>query len=43
VAGEDAAAAWYLANGYQVVARNWRCREGELDLILRDGRVYVFC
>jgi putative endonuclease len=26
-----------------VVARNWRCREGELDLIVRDGRLYVFC
>jgi putative endonuclease len=24
------------------VARNWRCREGELDLIVRDGRLYVF-
>jgi putative endonuclease len=26
-----------------VVARNWRCRDGELDLILRQGRVFVFC
>jgi putative endonuclease len=43
VRGEDAAAAWYLAHGYQVVARNWRCRDGELDLIVRQGRVYVFC
>jgi putative endonuclease len=43
VSGEDAAAAWYLAHGYQVVARNWRCRDGELDLIVRQGRVYVFC
>jgi putative endonuclease len=34
-AGEDLAAAWYEARGYQVLARNWRCREGELDLILR--------
>ena len=24
IAGEDAAAAWYVANGYEVVARNWR-------------------
>ncbi len=23
--------------------RNWRCREGELDLVLRDGRKFVFC
>jgi putative endonuclease len=41
--GEDAAAAWYTSNGYEVVARNWRCREGELDLIVRAGRTYVFC
>ena len=41
--GEDVAAAWYLAQGYEVVARNWRCREGELDLIVRAGRTYVFC
>jgi putative endonuclease len=26
-----------------VVARNWRCRDGELDLVLRRGRMFVFC
>ncbi len=36
-------AEWYEGNGYQVVERNWRCREGELDLIVRKGRTYVFC
>jgi putative endonuclease len=41
--GEDLAAAWYEAAGYEVLARNWRCREGELDLIVRAGRLYVFC
>ena len=41
--GEDAVAAWYEDQGYQVVARNWRCREGELDLIVRRGRTFVFC
>ena len=41
--GEDAVAAWYTGQGYEVVVRNWRCREGELDLILRSGRMYVFC
>jgi putative endonuclease len=43
VSGEDAVADWYEARGYQVLARNWRCREGELDLVLRDGRRFVFC
>jgi putative endonuclease len=42
-AGETAAAAWYEARGYEVVARNWRCRDGELDLVLRQGRKIVFC
>jgi putative endonuclease len=41
--GERAAAAWYQARGYQVVAQNWRCREGELDLVLAHGRTLVFC
>lgn len=42
-AGEDLAAAWYAERGYEVVARNWRCRDGELDLIVTDGRSLVFC
>ena len=41
--GEQAAADWYEQNGYEVVARNWRCREGELDLVVRRGRTFVFC
>lgn len=41
--GEDRAAAWYHVRGYEIVARNWRCREGELDLICRTGRVVVVC
>jgi putative endonuclease len=41
--GEQAVAEWYEANGYEVVARNWRCRDGELDLIVRQGRRVVFC
>ncbi|MGO9584057.1 MAG: YraN family protein [Acidimicrobiales bacterium] len=41
--GEDAAGAWYLAQGYDVVRRNWSCRSGEIDLICRRGRVLVIC
>ncbi len=41
--GEEAVAAWYEARGYDVVVRNWRCRDGELDLVVRDGRTFVFC
>jgi putative endonuclease len=43
VDGEQVTADWYEANGYEVLARNWRCRQGELDLILRRGRTIVFC
>ena len=41
--GEEAVAAWYERQGYEVVERNWRCRAGELDLILRRGRTFMFC
>jgi putative endonuclease len=41
--GEDVAAEWYVRHGYEIVARNWRCRDGELDLVVRIGRTYVFC
>ena len=41
--GEDRAAAWYRRAGYEVLARNWRCREGELDLILGRGSTIVVC
>jgi putative endonuclease len=43
VTGEDRAASWYLEHGYQVLDRNWRCRDGELDLVLRLERTVVFC
>jgi putative endonuclease len=42
-AGEDAALAAYTSRGYRVLTRNWRCRLGELDLILLRGDVLVFC
>jgi putative endonuclease len=41
--GEDRAADWYRAAGYDVVARNWRCAEGELDLVVVRPGELVFC
>ena len=40
--GEDAAAAYLERQGYVIVARNWRTRTGELDIIARDGEWLVF-
>jgi putative endonuclease len=41
-AAEEAAAAHLRGLGCDIVARNWRCRTGEIDLIARDGTVLVF-
>jgi putative endonuclease len=40
--GERLAATHYRRRGYDVVDRNWRSASGELDLVLRLGRTYVF-
>jgi putative endonuclease len=42
--GEDIAADYLRASGWRVLARNWRCPAGELDIIARDPHgVVVFC
>jgi len=41
--GENIVSQWYLDRGYCVLARNWRCRSGELDIILAKGRQIVIC
>lgn len=41
--GEQLVSEWYLARGYQVLARNWRCRDGEIDLVLGRGTTVVVC
>ena len=41
--GERLAAQHLEARGYEVVARNFRTRFGELDLVARDERFLVFC
>jgi putative endonuclease len=39
--GEDRALAYLEAHGLTLLERNYRCRAGEIDLILRDGTVLV--
>ncbi|MDH3683796.1 MAG: YraN family protein [Acidimicrobiia bacterium] len=41
--GERRAAEWYRARGYTIRDRNWRTRNGELDLIVDRGDEVVFC
>jgi putative endonuclease len=38
---EDLAAAYLAAHGLELLARNVRCKAGEIDLVCRDGVVLV--
>ncbi|CAG7857220.1 hypothetical protein MCAMS1_01968 [biofilm metagenome] len=38
---EDQAYAYLIHQGLQPVCRNYRCRQGELDLVMRDGQTLV--
>lgn len=39
---EERAARWLSEKGFVILERNYRCRQGEIDLIARDGRYLVF-
>jgi len=39
---EDLAARFLEQRGLRILARNFRCRGGEIDLVCRDGRALVF-
>ncbi|WP_312266673.1 YraN family protein [Neisseria sp.] len=41
-AGEDAALAFLQAQGCKLIARNWHCPFGEIDLIVKHGKILVF-
>jgi putative endonuclease len=41
--GEQLAAEHLEAAGLVLIQRNWRCRDGELDIVARDGDVLVVC
>jgi putative endonuclease len=41
--GEKAAAEYLQAAGFRILDRNWRCAEGELDIVAAHGRSLVVC
>jgi putative endonuclease len=41
--GEDVAAEHYRRLGFRVLERNYRCRYGELDLVVGGPGIVVFC
>ncbi len=41
--GEDLAVEHLRRQGLVILERNWRCREGELDILATDGRTLVVC
>ena len=40
---EELVSRWYQQHGYVIVARNWRCKRGELDVVACKDGVLVVC
>ncbi|KGK90611.1 hypothetical protein DP73_07840 [Desulfosporosinus sp. HMP52] len=40
--GEEFASRFVTESGLRIIARNYRCPKGEMDIIARDGEVLVF-
>jgi putative endonuclease len=40
--GEKLAADYLKKRGYKIIQRNFRCREGEIDIIVQKGECLVF-
>lgn len=40
--GENVAATYLEAQGYQILSRNWRTRRGEIDLVAQIGETIAF-
>ena len=41
--GEQLAAEHLVRSGLRILDRNWRCQEGELDIVAADGATLVVC
>jgi putative endonuclease len=40
--GEELATAFLVAAGYAILDRNWRCNQGEIDIVAFDGTETAF-
>jgi putative endonuclease len=40
--GEDMACQYLVAQGYEVLERNWLCPRGEIDVVAREGECWAF-
>lgn len=40
--GEEIAGRFLQTRGYEILALNWRCKEGEIDVVARQGETLVF-
>ena len=40
--GEEKALSFLKKKGYRILAQNYRCRVGEIDIIARDGKIIAF-
>jgi putative endonuclease len=41
--GEQLATEFLTAAGLSIIERNWRCSQGEIDIVAADGRALVIC
>jgi putative endonuclease len=41
--GEQLAAQYLEQAGFRILDRNWRCAEGEIDIVAAERRVLVVC
>ena len=42
IIGEKLAADFLTKQGYEIIEKNYRCKEGEVDIIAKDGDYLVF-
>lgn len=41
--GEAIAVTFLLEKNYHIIAQNWHCQRGEIDIIAQDTATWVFC